>query len=107
MVCQLKVDMGGKMKARRTIWTPMQIENLRRLIKEYSVKEVAQIMNVTENAVNTACTKFGISRASIRVKQSEEEDQFLIRNAGFMSIQRMLIVRQKLCCCTEQGMYAP
>lgn len=77
------------MKARRTIWTPMQIENLRRLIKEYSVKEVAQIMNVTENAVNTACTKFGISRASIRVKWSKEEDQFLIRNAGFMSIQRM------------------
>lgn len=77
------------MKARRTIWTPMQIENLRRLIKEYSVQEVAQIMNVTENAVNTACTKFGISRATIRVKWSKEEDQFLIRNAGFMSIQRM------------------
>ena len=77
------------MKARRTIWTPTQIENLRRLIKEYSVQEVAQIMNVTENAVNTACTKFGISRAVLRVKWSEEEDQFVIRNAGFMPIQRM------------------
>lgn len=77
------------MKARRTIWTPMQIENLRRLIKEYSISEIALIMNVTENAVNTACTKFGISRATVRVKWTEEEDQFVIRNAGFMSIQRM------------------
>lgn len=68
------------MKARRTIWTPMQIENLRRLIKEYSIPEIALIMNVTENAVNTACTKFKISRATLRVKWTEEEDQFVIRN---------------------------
>lgn len=77
------------MKPAQIQWTPWQIDLLKTLIKDHTVEEVSEMMGTTAQIINAACSRFKISRAKARLKWSEEEDQFLIRNAGFMPIQRM------------------
>nr|DAE36501.1 MAG TPA: Transcription factor WER/DNA Complex factor, DNA BINDING PROTEIN-DNA.15A [Caudoviricetes sp.] len=84
-----KCLIGGYMKPAQIQWTPWQIDLLKKLISEHSVEETAVMMGTTAQIINAACSRFKISRAKARLKWSEEEDQFVIRNAGFMSIQRM------------------
>lgn len=77
------------MKPAQIQWTPWQIDLLKKLISEHSVEETAKMMGTTAQIINAACSRFNISRAKVRLKWTEEEDQFVIRNAGFMPIQRM------------------
>lgn len=77
------------MKPERIRWTPEVVKQLEVLVNNYSLETVADIMETNKSVISRACSNFQIKHKRQRRVWSEEDDQFLIRNAGFMPIQRM------------------
>lgn len=68
-------------------WTNEQIETLKELSEKYHYKEIAKIMNKSENAIYLKATRMGIKLIQYRRKWTKDEEIYLSDNWGVESIE--------------------